>query len=183
MHFKCSILLKKEVIIHCIFHHAFKTAHWMREFMRTSSCSICYIPTKCLKWVNTFCSDWHHGKMIFQAGNALDLVQNRICFNVRPIASLYPQGLAYLHIPDSAPSLNAECKDSAMICLCIHVVWWGLSLFICRLIGPIECTIGEQMPEWDFAHTQDKSEFVPFAHVWRHFFAWCGPYIFAQRHQ
>ena len=49
----------------------------------------------------------------------------------------------------------------------------------------IECINGEQMPGWDFAHARDESESVHFAHVWRHRFAWRGPYIkmLLNRHQ
>ena len=37
-----------------------------------------------------------------------------------------------------------------------------------------ECFSGEQMPVWDCTHA-DWCQSAHFAHVGRHFFAWCGP--------
>ena len=47
----------------------------------------------------------------------------------------------------------------------------GLHIPLTESLNTITCTKVEQMPGWDFAHAQDESESVHFAHVRRQLFA------------
>ena len=68
----------------------------------------------------------------------------------------------------------AYVDSKAQISLCIRAVWSG------PLLYAIECIYGEQIPKWNFAHAQDESASVHFAHAPRHLSAWSGLHIWAQ---
>ena len=50
----------------------------------------------------------------------------------------------------------------------------GLHCPLTESLDTTECMYGEQRPRWYLLHVQDDLN-LHFAHVWRHFFAWCGP--------
>ena len=64
----------------------------------------------------------------------------------------------------------------AQISLHIQAVWSRPLLFANRIFWHIKCINDKQMPRWDFAHVQDKSETLHFAHFWKHLFVWCDKY-------
>ena len=53
----------------------------------------------------------------------------------------------------------------------------GFRCALRELFDIVECINGEQMSGWYFAHAQNESEYVPFAHVWRHLLAWHGSFF------